>query len=232
MKLEMPLPLLKWITSWLKDRTLSIYHGDAFSRNIKMFVRAPQESILAATLFRLHIHLLPALFMQITTHLFADDLALLILGSLENKFSINIIDLEIKAKTAMIILEKFSDDMLLPVNISKTKALLVNNIVSPTIPFIEYKNQKIEFVSTFKYLGVSIACKLGWGNYIGSIINKIRKIYNAMKILYYNLPKKFINLRRKIFVFRSASFYLVISYMVLLHRKTKRKNILTILLRN
>jgi hypothetical protein len=199
-KLDMPLPLLKWITSWLKGRTLSIFHGDAFSRHIKMFVGAPQGSILAATLFRLHIHFLPSLFRQITTHLFADDLALLMLGSLEKKFSINIIDLEIEAKKAMILLEKFSDDILLPVNVSKTKALLVHSVVSPPLPYIEYKKQKIELVSTFKYLGISIACKLGWGNYISSIIKKIRKIYNAMKILYYNLPKKYIHLRRKIFL--------------------------------
>jgi hypothetical protein len=199
-KLEMPLHLLKWITSWLKGRTLFIHHGDAFSRKIKMFVGAPQGSILAATLFRLHIHFLPSIFKQITTHLFADDLALLMVGSLEKKFSINIKDLEIRAKQAMIVLEKFADDMILPVNVPKTKALLIHNIVSPTLPTVEYKNQKIEFVSNFKYLGVSIACKLGWGNYISNIINKMRKINNAMKILYHNLPKKNINIRRKIFL--------------------------------
>ncbi len=85
---------------------------------------------------------------------------------MEKKFSINIIAFEIEAKRAMILLEKFSDDMILPVNVPKIKALLVHNIVSPTIPCIEYKNQKIELVSTFKYLGVSIGRKLGWGNYI------------------------------------------------------------------
>ncbi|UJR12216.1 hypothetical protein I4U23_016393 [Adineta vaga] len=39
---------------------------------------APQGSILAATLFRLHIHFLPTIFFQATSHLFADDLALVI----------------------------------------------------------------------------------------------------------------------------------------------------------
>ncbi|CAF3364924.1 unnamed protein product [Rotaria socialis] len=198
--LEMPLSLLKWIANWLKDRTLYIQHGDALSRKIKMFVGAPQGSILAATLFKLHIHFLPSCFMKITTHLFADDLALLFLGSVEKKFSHNIIDLEIQAKDVMFNLEKYANNMLLPVNVNKTKALLVHNIISPPLPRIKYKDQEIEFVSKFKYLGVTIACKLGWGIYLNNVLNSIRKIYNAMKILFYNIPKKFISLRRKLFL--------------------------------
>ncbi|CAM4841450.1 unnamed protein product [Rotaria magnacalcarata] len=198
-RLEMPLPLTKWIASWLKGRTFSIHHGDAWSRNIKMFVGAPQGSVLAATLFRLHIHFLPSIFKQTTPHLFADDLALLFSGSIEKRFSQNIADIELKAKEAMLTLEKFANDTILHVNIPKTKAMLIHNIISPPIPYAEYKQQRIEFVSTFKYLGVCISCKLGWGTYINSILTKIRKVYNAMKILYQKLPKKFINIRRKIF---------------------------------
>ncbi|CAF3156341.1 unnamed protein product [Rotaria socialis] len=165
-KLEMPLPLIKWISSWLINRSFSVHHGNANSRNINMYVGAPQGSVLAATLFRLHIHFLPSTLKQFTTHLFADDLALVFIGSLEKKFSQNIIDLEIKAKEAMMILEKFADNLILPVNVDKTKSLLIHNIVSPTKPNIEYKNQTIKHVSEFKYLGITITCKLGWGKHI------------------------------------------------------------------
>lgn len=97
----------------------------------------------------------------------------------------------------MIILEKYSENNLLPVNINKTKALLSHNVIAPKVPKIEYKNQQIDFVRSFKYLGITISQKLGWGSYIDS---KIKKTYNAMKALFHNIPKKEMSLRRRIFL--------------------------------
>ncbi|CAF3280248.1 unnamed protein product [Rotaria sp. Silwood2] len=165
-KLDFPLPLLHWIFLWLKGRTMSIHVGEAVSRSINVFVGTPQGSVLAATLFRLHVHFLPSFFMNLICHLFADDLAIVISGALENKFSKNIIELERQAEIAMKMLEKYADDNLLPVNINKTKALLVHDVVAPSYPTVKYKGFKIDFVKRFKYLGVDITTKLGWGVYI------------------------------------------------------------------
>ena len=197
--LEMPIPYIKWIASWLKNRTLSVHYGDAISRTINVNVGAPQGSVLAATLFRLHIHFLPKIFFNLTTHLFADDLAILITGALEKRFSVNISYLEERAKKAMILLEYYAENKLLPVNVDKTKAILIHSIVSPKIPKLTYKNQGIEIVPSFKYLGVTITTKLGWGKYINLKLKKVRIIYNAMKILFYKIPKKDIATRRRIF---------------------------------
>ncbi|CAF4151139.1 unnamed protein product [Rotaria magnacalcarata] len=102
--------------TWLQNRQLFISYGDANSRNIKMEVGAPQGSVLAATLFRIHVHLLPKLLSRFNTHMFADDLAITITGSLEKRFSHNIKDIEQQADFAMKQLEKFSEDVILPVN--------------------------------------------------------------------------------------------------------------------
>ena len=187
--LGMPLPILKWVHAWLLNRSLFISYGEENSRHIKMNVGAPQGSVLAATLFRLHVHFLPSFFFNISVHMFADDLALVFVGSLEKRFSLSIKDLEKQAEIVLKQLEKFSDDLLLPVNVAKTKALLVHSVVCPPIPSIEYKNQKIEYVKTFKYLGVYISTKLGWGSYIRERIRLIRTI-----------PPDQINIRRKIFL--------------------------------
>lgn len=93
-----------------------VQHGEGISRKIDIYVGAPQGSVLAATLFRLHLHFLPKMFSRFCTHLFADDLAILIKGSIENRLSDNISQLEKQAKIAMQLLEKFSKDILLPVN--------------------------------------------------------------------------------------------------------------------
>jgi len=137
--------------------------------------------------------------MNLICHLFADDLAIVITGALENRFSKNINEIEKQAAIAMKILEKYADDNLLPVNINKTKALLVHDIVAPPYPKIKYKNIKIDFVKRFKYLGVDITTKLGWGVYIENRLKKIRKIYHALRILFKKIPVSLIKLRRKLF---------------------------------
>lgn len=58
---------------------------------------------------------------------------------------------------------------------------------------------KIDFVKRFKYLGVDITTKLGWGTYIQSRLKKIRKIYHVLRILFKKIPISLIKLRRKLF---------------------------------
>lgn len=198
--LGMPISLLKWTHTWLQNRFFYLSYGEELSRVIKMNVGAPQGSVLAATLFRLHVHFLPAIFMNLTIHMFADDLAIVIAGSLEKRFSFNIIDLERTAKLAMKQLEAYANKMLLPVNISKTKALLVHSVVAPQLPRVKYKNQTIEHVQSFKYLGVTISTKLGWGNYVSERLRKVRGIYRALRIILTEIPIEMLHMRRKLFL--------------------------------
>jgi hypothetical protein len=198
-ELDMPLPLIKWIYQWLQGRTMSVYHGEKTSKNVKILIGAPQGSVLAATLFRLHIHFLPKYFFRFCSHLFADDLALLLKGALEKKLSENVLELEEQAKIAMRALSTFSENYLLPVNTKKTKAMLIHSAVAPSTPRVFFQNQPVEFVSFFKYLGVEIRTKLGWGNYIKSRILKIRNTYNALKQIYRQIPITLINIRRRLF---------------------------------
>ncbi|CAF1147274.1 unnamed protein product [Rotaria magnacalcarata] len=142
-KLDCPLLIIRWIFSWLQERSMSIHYGNTVSRCIKLFVGTPQGSVLAATLFLLQIHYLPQYFLNMTTHLFADDLAIMIMGSIEKKFSQNILELEVQARLAMDILSKYSYDYILPVNIDKTNALLVRSVVAPQYPVITYR-MKVE----------------------------------------------------------------------------------------
>ncbi len=98
--LGIPLPLLKWTHWWLQNRSLHISYGEENSRHKKMSVGAPHGSVLAATLFRLHVHFLPSFFLDIAVHMFADDLALVLVESLEKHFSKNL--------TTPLYIEKFS----------------------------------------------------------------------------------------------------------------------------
>ena len=200
-ELEILLPLIKFIYEWLQKRTMSVYYGELVSKssNIYMYVGALQGSILSATLFRLHLHFLPKYFSRFCSYLFADDLAILLKGTLEKKLSENIVELEEQAKIAMTALSIFSKNNLLPVNIKKTKAMLIHGAVSPSIPKVFYREHPIEIVSSFKYLGIEIRTKLGWGNYIKARLMKIQNTYNALKQIFRQIPMSLIKIRRQLF---------------------------------
>ena len=194
-----PMPLLKWIFNWLQNRSLSLHFGNAQSRKIQMHVGAPQGSVLAATLFRLHVHKLPAQLQAYESHMFADDLAIQISGDIEKRLSKNVIELANRARIVFGILAKFAADNLLPVNEKKTKGMLVHTAVLAEKPKLEFKGQKIEYVKSFKYLGVTISTKLGWSNFINERVRRIRNVYQGMKIAYRTITRTEIKARRTIF---------------------------------
>ena len=199
LELEMPLPLVRWVYKWLQGRTMSIHYGESISKMVRIFSGTPQGSLLSATLFRLHIHSLPKVFARFCSHLFADDVAVVIKGQIEKRLSDNIDDLEKQAKIAMSLLEKYSKNLLLPVNVRKTKAMLVHSTVSPTNPKVFFENKMIETVSSFKYLGVEIRTKMGWGPYIRGRVMKIRNIYTALRRMFRTIPSERYKIRNKLF---------------------------------
>ena len=132
--------------------------------------------------------------------------------------------MEVKAREVMIILKKFANNMVLLVNIPNIKTLLVHNVISPELLHIEYKHQKLEYVSSFKYLGVHVTYKLGWEAYINKVLMRIKKIYNAMKILYHNFSKRIYAFETKnFFNICTSTLSMIVFVTVLLHQKTKRK---------
>ena len=95
---------------------------------------------------------------------FADNLAILMTGSLEKRFLLNIVELEERAKHVMYSLEKYTENNLLPVNIKKTKAVLMHNFQNQNI-----KNKKLKQFLHLNISVVTITQKLGWGSYISMI---------------------------------------------------------------
>ena len=99
----------------------------------------------------------------------------------------------------MDLLEKFSKNLLLPVNVKKTKMMLVHTAVAPPHHIVYFDREEIDIVSSFKYLGVDICTKMGWGLFITKRIAKIRNIYFALKKMYRTIPVDQIKIRKKLF---------------------------------
>ena len=66
----------------------------------------------------------------------------------------------------MNLLQKFSKDLLLRVNVEKTKTVLVYTEISLPHSNVFYESNKIEIVTSFKCLGVNIRIKLEWNSFI------------------------------------------------------------------
>ena len=198
-RLGTPMPLLKWTFNWLRNRTSSLHFGNAQSRTISMHIGAPQGSVLAASLFRLHVHTLPALLRAYESHMFADDLAIQISRDIEKRLSKNVVELEQRASIVFDILGRFAADNLLHLNEKKTKAMLIHSALFTEKPKLEFKGQQIEYVKSFKYLGVTISTNLGWSNFTHERTKKIRNVYQGMKIAYRAIARTEIKARRTIF---------------------------------
>jgi hypothetical protein len=128
-ELNMTLQLRRWLFVWLENRSMIISHEDVESRLMRISLGAPQGSVLAAILFRIHIQFLTPYFAQINSYLFADDLTLVIKEAVELKMSDNIEYLERQANSVLLRLERLAEDHILPVNVTKTKSMIIHSAV-------------------------------------------------------------------------------------------------------
>jgi hypothetical protein len=83
--------------------------------------------------------------------------------------------------------------------------MLVHSAVFVEKPEICYKNLKIEYVKSFKFLGVEIGTKLGLGKHIDDRLKKVKTSYCALRKVFRTIPKNEINLRKKLFCAFSLS---------------------------
>ncbi len=87
----------------------------------------------------------------------------------------------------------------IPVNIDKTKIMLVHSAVAPLRPLVKYKNVELQYVSNFKCLGVNIGAKLGWNKHIDNRLKKAKNSYCALRRMFREIPRNEIKIRRKLF---------------------------------
>ena len=147
--------LIKWLFSFLTDRTQRVRVGKAISSARTTNTGAPQGCVLSPALFTLctaDCRRNPDANLLIK---FADDTSLT--GLVEQD--------EAAYRGGVQQLVEWCDSNFLALNVSKTKELVVDFRVAPTdteTEPINIKGQSVEMVSAYKYLGVVICNKLSW----------------------------------------------------------------------
>jgi len=103
--------------------------------------------------------------------------------------------------------------------------MLFHNVVSPQHPNVYFTNQKIEYVDRFKYRGIELRNKLGWGIYINTRIARIRNLYCGLRKLYQIIPKEEIPTRRLLFLTFALPHFIWLFSLWFLFTENQKKGI-------
>ncbi|CAF4093432.1 unnamed protein product, partial [Rotaria magnacalcarata] len=139
----------------------------------------PQSSVLSPTLFIIYNCDLGSSLANCTSHLFADDLAVIVAGQLGIKYSYQCLDLEKRIKVFIDHLEYYSYLIDQPINTNKTQALFTARAIGHPkfdIHFNSGSKEKINWVPEYKYLGYIISSKLVWDKFLTFIMNKVEMV--------------------------------------------------------
>lgn len=162
---------LKWIENYFTDRTQVTKCNDNTSNVVDMSCGAPQGSILGPLFFLLYVNDLQANFNNVKTLLYADDTVLYTSGS-------NLNTLATRLQLALNNYMSWSSKNKLTVNESKTKLMIFTTKPKyNTLPFkdlnIKLNQEKLKFVPSYKYLGVTLDSELNFNQHVKELRKRL-----------------------------------------------------------
>ncbi|PIK41525.1 hypothetical protein BSL78_21628 [Apostichopus japonicus] len=180
--------LTKWVLDFLTNRTQRVFVNGIVSSDIVMNTGAPQGCVLSPVLFTLYTS--DCRSTQPNTHIvkFADDTC--ILGLIKKNGDETGYRHEISTFT------NWCDENRLQLNVSKTKELVVDfRRRGHRLERIEIRNEPVEQVHSYKYLGVSITEKLEWGEHVNTVLAKTnQRMFFLRKLSLFRLDASLISL--------------------------------------
>ncbi|CAF3062969.1 unnamed protein product [Rotaria sp. Silwood2] len=186
-RMGIPTAFVNWIRAWLSDRKAVIeVHGNP-SRWIKINRGGPQGSSVTPTLFITYHSDMADFIPGAMSFFFADDLAAVLAGQIGIRFKDQCLDLERRLHTLFEQLEFYAILAVQPINYSKTQAMFSARAVSypNPLPQVHCGDHKVEWITSFKYLGYWLSTKLGWGNIISKtklIVRQRTALVNSLRI--------------------------------------------------
>ncbi len=160
--------LCDWIQDFLTCRPQVVKVGQFTSNSITLNIGAPQGCVLSPLLYSLYTHDCVSSHSSTSIVKFADDTV--VLGLISNNDETACLD-EVERFTS------WCQDNCLSLNVSKTKELIVDfrkrqqRLYTPLM----IRGTPVEWVSSFKYLGVNISEDLTWITHIQTQVKKARQ---------------------------------------------------------
>ena len=170
----------KFLKSYFQNRKQYVQVNGYKSATVPFETGVPQGSILGPLCFSLYINDLP-LAVEEETVLFADDAAFVLtsptLDGLLNKIQNLFSDLS----------AYLSINKLVP-NASKSKLMMFSSRPTPHLPVILFGGKEIEWITEFKYLGLTITNTLNFTKHINNMALNISRITGSIVNLRSMLP--------------------------------------------
>ena len=172
-------PFYEFLKSYLVGRKQYVQIDNHISDKITISKGVPQGSILGPLLFCLYINdIVSAVDCEVI--LFADDAAFFITAT-------TLQQLYAKINKLFIDLVKYLSNNKLVANINKSKLMLFSSRLCPNPEPLTFGGEVIEWVSEFKYLGLTLSNKMSYATHIENISTKVSQyigvFYSINKIV-------------------------------------------------
>jgi hypothetical protein len=156
---------LKWIKSYLTDRTQKVRLKSKLSNTQMLNIGVPQGSILGPILFLLFINDLPSCLKFCICCIYADDVTLYFSSTL-------ITDAQTKLQTDLVRITKWFTMNKLLVNVNKSNCMIISSNANTCKLNLNLKinNTQLVQVNSFKLLGIHIDSQLNWKLHLENLL--------------------------------------------------------------
>ena len=163
--------LLKWIESFLTNRRQRVLLDGCISEWTPVTSGVPQGSILGPLLFIIYVNDIPQTLSS-PTHLFADDCAIYCKVSSQPDCQ--------SLQEDLSRLSEWCQKWQLPLNTKKCKAMCITHKKKPPTFTYYINNNTLEWVDTFKYLGI-LDSRLKWQAQVEGTVLKASRVLNLLR---------------------------------------------------
>jgi len=164
--------LLNWFNSFLTNRRQRVIINGSSSDWSPVLSGVPQGSILGPLLFILYLNDLPSA-VCCPMKIFADDVAMYC----PIQSATDCVDFQRDLDSISAWCSKWQ----MRLNVSKCDLLCISNKSSPSKPSYYINNHNLQWVSSVKYLGVFVDCKLSWNHHISHVSAKATRVLNLLR---------------------------------------------------
>ena len=183
---------LKWITSYLSDRSLKVVFKNVLSKKVPLSYGTPQGSVLGPVLYSILANDLPKCLKFCNSVIYADDTTVFVTGN-------NLRFLYRKLNEDLLRLVQWFQNNSLSLNIEKSNYMLfkTRNRTPHFNGRISIKGKSLTKIDSTKFLGLYIDEHLDWSTHIKHLLTKLSSglyslnmtknliPYNSKKLLYY-----------------------------------------------
>ena len=195
-KLNFPLNLIKSVSSFLSERSFSVFVKGQLSEKKQIRFGVPQGAVLSPTLYNIFTHDV----VRETTDkiaLFADDTALF-------HSSEDATEIKQHLQHAGTKVKQYMDKWKINVNRQKTQALFITNRYSRQLPGenIKFLNENIKWESEAKYLGMVIDKRVTLRQHVDYVTDRA---HTALRLLYPLISRNSqLDVRNKLLIYKLA----------------------------